>query len=365
MSRENYKNRPIFDVTGKELTEQEKEAAYNLTSNILDSIEAEDESKKSIDQYLLLNNNFKAANLSNNNKPFESWTANEILTMIRKCRKNTGLGSVGRFEASDRVRNFRSRFVLQENMSNALKDMNEARTDAVVDAFIGAAAIDNKAVDDNKIAYKNAVINWIPYLTRLKNDNSPLYDQYKGRLEPSRFVKNMAQDQISADMCALDMLEIIEDTDMEEFAYTDNATFAADFAKKYEKLKALADGAAIIEHIKSQNNNVFRSRRDVTEGNEDSSKVTEAKCKLAQEILKDYETRMRIITSPFYSVFAGKDFEKTSEKKLISLRNRTKNPAMKAYFNDVIEFKRGKSASFKGANITERLTTHITNIITN
>ena len=362
MPRENYKNRPIFDVTGKELTEQEKEAAYNLTSNILDSVEAEDESKKSIDQYLLLNNNYKAANLSNNNKPFESWTSNEILTMIRKCRKNTGLGSVGRFEASDRVRNFRSRFVLQENMSNALKDMNEARTDAVVDAFIGAAAIDNKAVDDNKIAYKNAVINWIPYLTRLKKDNSPLYDQYKGRLEPSRFVKNMAQDQISADMCALDMLEIIEDTDMEEFAYTDNATFAADFAKKYEKLKALADGAAIIEHIKSQNNNVFRSRRDVTEGNEDSSKVTEAKCKLAQEILKDYETRMRIITSPFYSVFAGKDFEKTSEKKLISLRNRTKNPAMKAYFNDVIEFKRGKSASFKGANITERLTTHITNI---
>ena len=362
MPRENYKNRPIFDVTGKELTEQEKEAAYNLTSNILDSVEAEDESKKSIDQYLLLNNNYKAANLSNNNKPFESWTSNEILTMIRKCRKNTGLGSVGRFEASDRVRNFRSRFVLQENMSNALKDMNEARTDAVVDAFIGAAAIDNKAVDDNKIAYKNAVINWIPYLTRLKKDNSPLYDQYKGRLEPSRFVKNMAQDQISADMCALDMLEIIEDTDMEEFAYTDNATFAADFAKKYEKLKALAGGAAIIEHIKSQNNNVFRSRRDVTEGNEDSSKVTEAKCKLAQEILKDYETRMRIITSPFYSVFAGKDFEKTSEKKLISLRNRTKNPAMKAYFNDVIEFKRGKSASFKGANITERLTTHITNI---
>ena len=48
MSRENYKNRPIFDVTGKELTEQEKEAAYNLTSNILDSIEAEDESKNSI-----------------------------------------------------------------------------------------------------------------------------------------------------------------------------------------------------------------------------------------------------------------------------------------------------------------------------
>ena len=45
-------------------------------------------------------------------------------------------------------------------------------------------------------------------------------------------------------------VEAEEDTDMEEFAYTDNATFAADFAKKYEKLKALADGAAIIEHIK-------------------------------------------------------------------------------------------------------------------
>ena len=103
MSRENYKNRPIFDVTGKELTEQEKEAAYNLTSNILDSVEEDDESKKSIDQYLLLNYNYKAANLSNNNKPFESWTSNEILTMIRKCRKNTGLGSVGRFEASDEL----------------------------------------------------------------------------------------------------------------------------------------------------------------------------------------------------------------------------------------------------------------------
>lgn len=172
----------------------------------------------------------------------------------------------------------------------------------------------------------------------------------------------MAQDQISDDMCALDMLEIIEDTDMEEFAYTDNATFAADFAKKYEKLKALADGDAIIEYIKSQNNNVFRSRRDVTEGNEDSSKVTEAKCKLAQEILKDYESRMRIITSPFYSVFAGKDFEKISEKKLISIRNRANDPAMKAYFDDDIEFKKGKSTSFKGANITQRLTTHITNI---
>ena len=362
MPRINYKNRQIIDSSGKELDDNAKEAAYLLNKEKIEGLIKEDDEKNKINAYLILNKSYKDTNLTSD-KPVLEWTSNEIIEKMKATRREASLGRIGAFESSDRVRKFRTRISLSETISNALQNVNDAKLDSLEDAGILLSASEKKGVKEKDGVLNSVAINWIPYLTRLKKENPPVFNQYSRTLEPSNVFKTMIEKHGTPPVM-LDMLQIIEDTDMEEFAYTDEKSFIKDFETKYEKLKAIAEGSVILDYIKATGDGRFISKRNLADvDNTDSSKVTEAKCRLASEMLKDYEIRMRLMASPYYALFAGKDFEKLTEKKI----NKMKKPgaehrALNAYLDNVIEFKKQKAVSYKGVNVTARLNTYFTEV---
>ena len=360
MPGEDYKKRTIHDISGRELDEDTKEKYYVLGKALIEELIAKDKSSQELNAYLKYNKSYTDTNFEI--KPVSHWTTTEVLNRIKAAKKESSIGSVGWFEAADRVRNFKSRMTLSDTLSKELGKVNKTRIDALVDISIGTAASLDKAVEVKDESLNKIAVNWIPYLKRLKEKMGSDYTENYKSLEPHNVFRNLSEDTRDTLPNLLDMLQIVEDTDMEEFAYTDNASFAANFAVKYEKLKALADGTAMIEHIRSKNEGKFLSKRELTQGNADSSKVCEAKCRLAGELLKDYEIRMRLITSPYYALIAGKDIEKISVSKLQRLKKKEGHEALNAYLDNVIEYKNNRVNSLKGVDLTGRVSAYVTDI---
>lgn len=382
----NYKSRNIYNQSGKLLSDEDKERGYRESKDFLDSITKSDSSIHKLLAFMMYNKNYRTSNLVimqdnadanpennpqnnpenniQNVKSVNEWTPNEVIEKIKDARREAGLGGIGWFEAGDRVRNFKSRMALSSQMTSELRKFYENRVISLQDASIADMASHRQAPHIQNEVLKNAAINWIAYLNSVRNEQGANLDDNHKVINPVGILRSLTENDVSAEINALNMLQVIEDTNMEEFAYTDNQTFAADFAKKYEKLKALADGQALMEYIKSKHNNKFNSRRAQLGEDENglSNKVIEAKSKMAAEILKDYELRMRLITSPYYALFAGKDFEKLTPAKIRRMKKGVGHEALDAYLEDVISYKNSRNEAYKGVNITERLTTYVTNI---
>ena len=365
MPTNSYKTREIYDRNGNLIDDAAKEAAFNLNKNKLESLDSEDEAKAKLIRYLTLSKNYVNTAL-NLGKPVENWTNQEILAKIKAARREVSLGRLSRLETVDRVNNFKNRMALSNRMREAIQDVINNGNESLVDASISAVSEDNKEIKGKVGQFNSVAVNWISYLSSLKKDNSPLYDEYKESLEPSFVYKSLIGENLDATPVMLNMLQIIEDTDMDEFAYANDNSFARDFAKKYEKLKAFAEGNNILEYLKGQNNGRFKSKREIMElGNSDSSKLTEAKCRLASELLVDYETRMRIIASPYYALFAGNDLERLSVSKVEKMKRGVRNnEALNAYLDSVIEYKNRKATTYKSINITKRVNSYFSEVET-
>ncbi len=297
--------------------------------------------------------------------PIAGWAPQMVLGRIRNAQREAGIGSIGWFEASDRVRNFKNRMQLADSLTQEYEKVVAQRLSAFEKA--GTVPPNQLPADVDRITQKQdrnlaaAVAFWFPYLSSLKQamkqQNQNFETEYPSLGDSRKILDNVAKGDSQAQL--LDMLQIIEDTDMEEFAYTDNATFARNFSTKYEKLKALAQGEAMIDYIRSQNNGAFASRREQQEGNEDSTKTCEAKCRMASQLLKDYEVRFRLVTSPFYAMLAGKDIDKVSTTDLRKQKDNTTNVVLKDYLDDVITYRRQKRSTLKSVNLTSRLYTYV------
>ena len=360
MAEGNYKERNIYSFKGELLDEQAKEAAYNMSQETIQALKADDDVILNIELFMQRNQTYINNNL-NLNKPYNDWTRNEAIRKIKAAKREASLGGIGFFESEDRVRNFKNRIALTNLMSEEMRKYNEARTDAKVDACIAYAASNGKALQLNKGIVGNIAANWLPLLNILKNENSPIYQENFEGIEPAMVFANLHDKNLDPSFIYANFLQIIEDTDMEQFAYNDNASFSADFAKKYAMLKAFADGAAMIEHIKKMNNSKFQSKRALLDHNEDSNKIIEAKCKMAGELLRDYENRMRLYTSPYYSLLSGRDFLKLTDDKIRKLK-RPGHDALNSYLEDVILYRSGRNSTYRGVNITEKLNTYITGV---
>ena len=204
-----------------------------MSQETIQALKADDDVILNIELFMQRNQTYINNNL-NLNKPYNEWTRNEAIRKIKAAKREAGLGGIGFFESEDRVRNFKNRIALTNLMSEEMRKYNEARTDAKVDACIAYAASNGKALQLNKGIVGNIAANWLPLLNILKNENSPIYQENFEGIEPAMVFANLHDKNLDPSFIYANFLQIIEDTDMEEFAYTDNATFAADFAKKYE-----------------------------------------------------------------------------------------------------------------------------------
>ena len=321
-----------------------------------------DQASRDLIGFLNTNKSYIDNNL-NLDKPYAEWTDNEVLERIRAARREVGLGSIGVFEKSDRIRNFKHRMQDVSKLRAELDQVKNNRINYVI-AANNASNNDYGQTDVKNQQLHNIALNWIPFMAQYKADNPADFNNYLS-LEPSQLFHFLSEESSSTLPIMLDMLQMVEDTDMSEFAYSDNNTFINDFAKKYQKLKALADGIAIIDYIKQHNENVLQTKTSLFKGdNEESIKKTEAKCKMASEMLKDYEIRMRLVSSPYYALFAGKDFDKLTPEKINELKKGEGHEALDAYLDDVVAYKtlKTQTASYKMVDTHEKETTYITEI---
>ena len=363
MSLESYKNRNIYDINDQLINDDKKDEIYLQNIAYIQTVLNNDTSSHNLGVFLVQSKNYIDTNL-NINKPIERWTEKEVLRKMRTIRREVGFGRIGLFESSDRVRNFKARMRDSAIMLQQLNAYNEFRNNSFVDATITAQASGLKLGEIKNQAFNRIALNWIPFLTRLKNENVEEYRQNFPSLDPARVLKNFTEETPDSLLNTLDMFQIIEDVDMEEFRYTDNQSFIENFGKKYEKLKAIADGPALIEYYKSQNNNELHTRNYFKNGQDSDLNVIQAKSKLASEMLADYEIRMRLITSPYYALFAGKDFERLPVERINAMKKGAGHEALDAYLDDVIAFKNKKAEalSYKDVNVVSRLDSYITGI---
>ncbi|MCR5633182.1 MAG: hypothetical protein K6F60_06770, partial [Eubacterium sp.] len=327
-----------------------------------DAVVDNDQASRDLIGFLNTNKSYIDNNL-NLDKPYAEWTDNEVLERIRASRREVGIGSVGMFEKSDRISNFKHRMQDVNRLRTELDKAKNKRIESII-AANNASNKDYGQTDVKNQQLHNIALNWIPFMAQYKVDNPAGFNNYLS-LEPSRLFHFLSEESSSILPIMLDMLQMVEDTDMSEFAYSDNNTFINDFAKKYQKLKALADGIAIIDYIKQHNENVLQTKTSLFKGdNENSVKKTEAKCKMASEMLKDYEIRMRLVSSPYYALFAGKDFDKLTPEKINELKKGEGHEALDAYLDDVVAYKtlNNQAASYKMVDTHEKETTYITEI---
>ena len=300
--------------------------------------------------YLEHNRNYIQQSL-NLNKQYTEWTDEEVLEKIRDARNEAGIGGIGIFEKGDRINKFKANMAIVDKMNSELARYKDSRIDYIIMADNESKRVYQRDTEVKNKKLHDIALNWIPLITDLRSTNTKEFDSKYKNLLPHVIFHQFSEEHLNSTFAMSDMLQLIDDTDMNEFSYSDNDTFVNDFAKKYMKLKAIADGGAIIDYIREQN------KKALVVENESGIKFTEVKCKMASEILKDYEIRMKLISSPYYALFAGKDFEKLSDKRLKGLKKGQGHEALDAYLDEVIAYKQLKraNATYKQVNISGRL----------
>ncbi|MBR3305748.1 MAG: hypothetical protein IKI75_00675 [Lachnospiraceae bacterium] len=141
-----------------------------------------------------------------------------------------------------------------------------------------------------------------------------------------------------------EVLKEAAETDLSEFEYKSDKEFVDGYPARYAKLKALCHANEIfrlseIHKIDGVNMTVLRAKLDVME-----------------QIRNDYETRIKMMHSPYYALLAGKDFESLSVDQLdekIKLLKGSQEDAELGKFLDNVKSLRGKGRFVRGANATE------------
>ncbi len=140
------------------------------------------------------------------------------------------------------------------------------------------------------------------------------------------------------------MEKVILPVDVSIFDYKTNEEFIKNLDKNYPMLKALASSQRMLDYIKAdkkvdQSSNICALR---------------AKASVFVDILADYESRIKMMSSPYYVLLAKKDLFDMSLKDLEKYHEADhvqNNPELKSYVESVMDrkkatrFKRGDSAS--------------------
>gem|GEM_PF-3757883 len=379
MSDLEYKNRKIYDEHGtRELTQEEKERRFAANTRADALLDLKDTERTKITTTKDHAQDFYKS-YWNKEVQVEEWSDDDILKELKDARRSVNMkAKISMTEKSKRITNFRNRVRTQKALYSELERMTKDRKNALTDAGISTVQLhaqdeqQDKAIDRFDSETATIAMNWVPFLqSRFEADKAEKAagNRQKPTLAPGEVYKNLMSDDQSRGFMMLDMLTYIQDADMTQFAYRDDASFIAGFAKKYEALKAFADGEKIVEFLKTTNNGkfVYVSKNGQREEANADKEVILAKSALAKELLADYEGRMRIIQSPYYALFAGKDFEKLSKQRIESMKkigdeDDAKTTALNEYLDFVIAWKEKKAGTFKKADINLKLDEKLTQV---
>ncbi|MBR5421464.1 MAG: hypothetical protein IK115_09980 [Lachnospiraceae bacterium] len=140
------------------------------------------------------------------------------------------------------------------------------------------------------------------------------------------------------------VLKEAQDADLSEFAYKNDEEFIKDYHRKYARLKALTHAQAISEDMEKTDGYI----PDM--GGVNAVKL-KAKLKLLVGIREDYERRMSMISSEYYSLLAGTDVSEIKEEDIPGIVSRSgKGGSLDRYLQDAKALKSsryGKGADLK------------------
>ncbi|MCR5655256.1 MAG: hypothetical protein K6G07_06425 [Lachnospiraceae bacterium] len=369
---DDYKQRKIYDEQGlQELTEEEKEHRYQVSTDARDQLMQLDKDNVRLERKIDHAKDFHRCHW-NKQVQVEEWSKDEILEELKAARRDVGFTQkIGITERGKRVDHFRAKVKNQKKLTEELSAYSAARKNALIDAGISSVMLDKKDRNKDKTVNKfskelsGIAMNWVPFLSRIydaeKQDAQVNQNRKARALPPGQIYKGLMKDEETSGLMLSDMLTYLQNADMTEFAYRDDASFLHDYAKKYEKLKAFADAEKIIAYLKSHNNGKFVSKDGLNGGVDEAKTVILGKAAVAKELLSDYEGRMHIMQSPYYALFAGKDFEKLTTARIRGMKrevivNGKDFSALNDYLDSVIAWKNKKANSYKGVDIAAKVT---------
>ena len=156
-----------------------------------DAVVDNDQTSRDLIRFLNTNMNYIDNNL-NLDKPYAEWTDNEVLERIRAARREVGLGSIGMFEKSDRISNFKHRMQDVNRLRTELDKVKNKRIESII-AANNASNIDYGQTDVKNQQLHNIALNWIPFMAQYKVDNPAGFNNYLS-LEPSRLLHFLSED---------------------------------------------------------------------------------------------------------------------------------------------------------------------------
>ncbi len=140
-----------------------------------------------------------------------------------------------------------------------------------------------------------------------------------------------------------EVLKEFKQLDLSQFDYKSNEDFMDNedqsFERRYAALRAFSHVPEMLKKLKNLKVDPIPKKM---------MQEYQAKAETLQEILKDYEARIIMLQSPYYTLLAGKDLNSFSDKELKERMGKTEDPLISAYIGVVLE-KRQKQGFGKGS----------------
>ncbi|MCR5098487.1 MAG: hypothetical protein K6B14_06020 [Lachnospiraceae bacterium] len=272
-----------------------------------------------------------------------------------------------------RRKKFAKKAQMQETIIRTIQQYEDDREDLFVDTATGIADWDREFLTKDKKALKETsgqmtevVKDMLPMMIYLKQGvdeklagklkKSPYYRDFSNetimdmvRMDKQKQIENLYSDfstANTADSTATyeKYLRLIDEIDISMFDYQSDEEFVQKLWDNYPLLRAMDHGRMMLDRVLADKRYKLENREALI-----------AKINVIDEIKKDYDSRLKMMQSPYYVSLASKDLANLSEEKLKEMRadeaaKEAPSQEKLAYIDALIErkapgrFKRGVSA---------------------
>ena len=230
-----------------------------------------------------------------------------------------------------RKRAFREKAGIQRDMLNALEDFTDDREQT---ASLAEELRKEREPEESDGSLYEQSLDWAQYYTATGREGADskkvltgLNDLRAGRAEEEA-------DRLLSEICAPDL-------DLSVFTYKDDKDFTKRFRENYACLRAFGNARRLME---LRTGSGERLHQDWF--------LLETRLRFFETCLKDYESRMKILQSPYYPLMAGKDFESMTPEALTLEISLTQDEGLRTFLEAVRD---KKTSGFGSGMKTDQL----------
>ena len=360
-----------FDST----TDEERNAVLDRVNEVSRSAEKSDTLSYRLEKYS--KDVMKGSSWLNKRKIPDKKTIGDE---IDKAAKAFGISQLSSSQRSKRGKRFIQKAKLQADMINLANLCRWERDESLDDlmrhgmyARLGTDMLADSTMIMDRPRESSIKAGAVPKPTYMRNVDVQI-DQYGTMLRDLSFYYDLkARDEytpgrVDPGLFHYDIIEKIADEnrrndgyrlvthefmllDISQFDYENNNDFLDNhdhsFERRYASLRAFSHMSEILDELEEHSGAPMAAEQMLQ---------CRAKAQTVKEILKDYETRMIMLQSPYYTLLAGKDVNSFSDKDLRERMGKTEDPLIKAFIGRVLEkrSRQGFGAGKKARSIYEK-----------